>query len=68
MTVIPILLLCSLGLVGAALALFVFSVRQGDCDRSERLCLLPLEDDDAVPADREMGSAAQETSESQPLH
>jgi len=68
MTVIPILLLCSMGLVGAALALFVFSVRQGDCDRSERLCLLPLEEDDALPAGREVGPGSQETSESRPEH
>lgn len=47
MAVVPVLLLCSLCLVAAAVVLFVFSARQGDCERGERLCLLPLEDDDA---------------------
>jgi len=45
MTVIPVLLLCSLGLVGLAIALFVFSVRQGDCERSDSMCLKPFDDD-----------------------
>lgn len=49
MEVIVILLACSLGLVVMALLLFAYSVRQGDCDRSETLCLLPLEDDAQVP-------------------
>lgn len=45
MSVIPILLLCSLVLVAGSVVLFVLSARQGDCHQSERLCLLPLEDD-----------------------
>jgi hypothetical protein len=43
--VIPLLVLCSLVLVAAAVVMFVFSARQGDCHRSDRMCLLPLEDD-----------------------
>ena len=31
MTVIPILLLCSLALVAGSIVLFVWSARQGDC-------------------------------------
>ncbi|MBL8750933.1 MAG: cytochrome oxidase [Planctomycetes bacterium] len=49
MTVVPVLLLCSLALVAGAIVLFVFSAKQGDCHESERLCLMPLEDD-AAPA------------------
>jgi hypothetical protein len=45
MTVIPILLLCSLALVAGSIVLFVWSARQGDCHEAERMCLLPLEDD-----------------------
>jgi hypothetical protein len=48
MTVVPLLLLCSLLLVAAGLVLFVWSSRQGDCHLAERLCLLPLEDDAAA--------------------
>ncbi len=49
MSVIPILLLCSLVLVAGSLVLFVFSARQGDCHEAERMCLLPLEDDADAP-------------------
>lgn len=50
MNVIALLLFCSLVLVAGSLVLFVFSARQGDCVQADRLCLLPLEQDDAVPA------------------
>lgn len=49
MTVVPVLLFCSLLLVAGSIVLFVFSARQGDCHEAERMCLLPLEDD-APPA------------------
>jgi hypothetical protein len=45
MNIVPLLLVFSLALVVAAVVLFVFSVRQGDCHEAERLCLMPLEDD-----------------------
>lgn len=45
MTIVPVLLLCSLALVAGAIVLFVFSAKQGDCHESDRLCLMPLEDD-----------------------
>ena len=48
MSVVPLLLLCSLVLVAAAVVMFVWSARQGDCHEAERLCLLPLDDDDAT--------------------
>jgi len=43
--IVPLLLLCSLALVIASVVLFVWSARQGDCHESDRLSLLPLEDD-----------------------
>ena len=49
MTIVPLLLLCSLVLVAGAVVLFVFSAKQGDCHESDRLCLLPLEDDTPAP-------------------
>ncbi|HEB53962.1 MAG TPA: cytochrome oxidase [bacterium] len=53
MNIVPVLLFCSLVLVVGALLLFVFSAKQGDCHESDRLCLMPLEDDaEARPADR----------------
>ncbi len=54
MTVVPVLLFCSLVLVAGSIVLFVYSAKQGDCHETERLCLLPLEDDDVAssPADR----------------
>lgn len=45
MSVVPLLLLCSLVLVAGSIVLFVFSARQGDCHEAERMCLMPLEDD-----------------------
>lgn len=47
MSIIPLLLFCSLLLVAGSIVLFVFSAKQGDCHESDRLCLLPLEDDTA---------------------
>jgi hypothetical protein len=43
--VIPLLVLCSLLLAASGVALFVASVRRGDHEHSDRLSLLPLEDD-----------------------
>lgn len=48
MTVVPVLLFCSLVLVAGSIVLFVYSAKQGDCHEAERLCLLPLEDDDVA--------------------
>ncbi|MBL8753239.1 MAG: cbb3-type cytochrome oxidase assembly protein [Planctomycetes bacterium] len=45
MSIVPLLLFCSLCLGVGSIVLFVWSARQGDCHESERLCLLPLEDD-----------------------
>lgn len=45
MTIVPLLMLCSLALVLGSIVLFVFSAKQGDCHESDRLCLMPLEDD-----------------------
>lgn len=45
MNIVPLLLFCSLALVVGSIVLFVWSARQGDCHESDRLCLLPLEDD-----------------------
>lgn len=45
MEVVPILVLCSLGLAACGVALFVFSARNRDHEHSDRLALLPLEDD-----------------------
>ena len=47
MNIVPLLLFCSLALVIGSIVLFVFSAKQGDCHESDRLCLMPL-DDDAV--------------------
>ncbi len=51
MTVVMLLLLCSLVLVGGAIVLFVFSAKQGDCHEAERICLLPLDDDERPAGD-----------------
>lgn len=51
MSIVPLLLFCSLALVIASLVLFVWSARQGDCHESDRLCLLPLEDDTKARSD-----------------
>jgi hypothetical protein len=60
MTVVPVLLFCSLLLVAGSIVLFVMSARQGDCCESDRMCLLPLEDDAGAPA----SPAAREITES----
>jgi hypothetical protein len=54
MTVVPLLLFCSLLLVAGSIVLFVVSARRGDCHESDRMCLLPLEDDagKTEPVDR----------------
>ena len=49
MSIVPLLLLCSLALVAGSIVLFVFSARQGDCHESDRICLLPLEGDTEPP-------------------
>ena len=49
MTVVTLLLFCSLVLVAGSIVLFVFSARQGDCQEAERLCLMPLDDDEESP-------------------
>ena len=49
MSIVPLLLLCSLALVAGSIVLFVFSARQGDCHESDRICLLPLESDTEAP-------------------
>lgn len=45
MSVIPLLVLCSLALAACAVVLFVWSTRRGDQDFADRLSLLPLEPD-----------------------
>ncbi len=45
MSIVPFLMFCSLLLVAGSIVLFVVSARQGDCHESDRMCLLPLEDD-----------------------
>jgi len=44
-SIVPVLLFCSLLLVLGSIVLFVWSAKQGDCHEADRLCLLPLEDD-----------------------
>lgn len=63
MNIVPVLLLCSLALVIGSIVLFVFSARQGDCHESDRLCLMPLDDDADTRAgdDRRDGDAEQPT-------
>lgn len=45
MTVIPILVICSLLLAACGLLLFLHSVGNRDHDHADRLSLLPLEED-----------------------
>ena len=45
MSVVPLLVLCSLALATFGVLLFVYSVRQHDHEHADRLSLLPLEDD-----------------------
>jgi nitrogen fixation-related uncharacterized protein len=49
-TVVPLLVLCSLLLAAIGVAMFVYSTRQGDHDHADRLSLLPLEDDEDTAA------------------
>ena len=65
MTVVPVLLFCSLMLVAGSIVLFVISARQGDCHESDRMCLLPLEDDAGEPDAAEELSLDRQTKESQ---
>lgn len=58
MTVLLLLLFCSLVLVAGSIVLFVASARQGDCHEADRLCLLPLEDDDVTDASLGQASTA----------
>jgi len=51
MNVVPLLLFCSLALVIGSIVLFVFSAKQGDCHESDRLCLMPLDDDAVMPVE-----------------
>jgi hypothetical protein len=57
MTIVPVLLFCSLLLVAGSLVLFVFSARQGDCHEADRLCLLPLDDDGEAPISNSSSSS-----------
>jgi hypothetical protein len=50
-SIVPLLLLCSLALVAGSVLLFVWSARAGDCHEADRLCLLPLEDDTGATDD-----------------
>lgn len=45
MTVVPLLVLCSLLLAAVGVGMFVYSTRQGDHDHADRLSLLPFDDD-----------------------
>ena len=56
MNVIPLLVVCSLALAAAGVALFVYSVRQGDHEHADRLSLLPLLDDDAESASSDVST------------
>ena len=67
MSIVPVLLLCSLALVIGSVVLFVFSARQGDCHESDRLCLMPLDDDTEV-APRTEADQAPSHSEPSPLN
>jgi len=51
MSIVPLLLFCSLALVIGSILLFVFSAKQGDCHEADRLCLMPLDDDADVRAE-----------------
>ena len=59
MTVVPLLIFCSLALAICGVLLFVFSVSQRDHEHADRLSLLPLEDD--LPAGK-TESQSRETS------
>ena len=67
MSIVPLLLLCSLALVALAVLLFVFSAKQGDCDEADRLCLMPLDDDaeSSRPAERRTFSSPETETETE---
>ncbi len=65
MNIIPLLLFCSLILVVGSVILFLFSARQGDCHESDRLCLMPLEDDTETSIHSRDDGATEPTSNSQ---
>lgn len=48
MTVIPLLVVCSLLLAACGLLMFLLSVGNRDLEHSARLSLLPLEDDESA--------------------
>lgn len=50
MNVIPLLVLCSLVLAGMGVVVFLYGVRNHDFEHTDRLSLLPLEDDDPPSA------------------
>ena len=63
MNIVPLLLFCSLALVIGSVVLFVFSAKQGDCDESDRLSLMPLDDDvvsDVEPQAKSISSPSPE--------
>lgn len=63
MNIVPLLLFCSLALVIGSVVLFVFSAKQGDCDESDRLSLMPLDDDvvsDVEPQAKSISSPSHE--------
>lgn len=64
MSIVPLLLFCSLVLVAGSVVLFIVSARQGDCNQSERMCLMPLEDDDPEPVGPPPPVAEQPTEDS----
>lgn len=64
MSIIPLLLFCSLILVVGSIVLFVFSAKQGDCHESDRLCLMPLEDDTEAALQSPSDGTANTTSNS----
>ncbi|MCA8950507.1 MAG: cytochrome oxidase [Planctomycetes bacterium] len=63
MNVVLLLLVCSLLLVAGSIVLFVFSARQGDCHEAERICLMPLDDDEGEQPTSAPGERATHLSE-----
>ena len=53
MNVVPLLVLCSMVLAAAGVALFLYSTRNRDHEHADRLALLPLEDDAELSDSRE---------------
>lgn len=62
MSIVPLLLFCSLALVLGSIVLFVWSAKQGDCHEADRLCLLPLEDDAPVSPSADADPSSSTTS------